>query len=106
MEELMMKINKKSVDNKTMDLAKDLVQLYSDFDWYDFADAYGTADGENWDQAISDTYDSLIHTKPSVSEELREMIEELEFDLEDEYDEDIASLRDDAVKLRERVEAL
>ena len=98
-----MKINKKSVNNKTMDLAKDLVQLYSDFDWYDFADAYGTTDGEDWDQAISDMYDSLIHTKPSVSEELREMIEELEYDIDDP---DIAVMYDDAVKLRERVESL
>ena len=98
-----MKINKKSTDNTTMDLAKDLVQLYSDFDWYDFADAYGNADGEDWDQAISDMYDSLVDMKSSILEELGDMIEELEYDRDDP---DIAVMYDDAVKLRERVEAL
>ena len=86
--------------NKVKKLAKDLVQLYYDFDYYDFVDAYGIDD---FDRAVSDMYDSLINTKSPVLKELGDIIIELE---PDKYDPNYADMYDTAIQLRERVEAL
>ena len=94
-------------EEKTMDLAEDIVYLYSDFDWYDFADTYGVVDGSDFSGAITDMYAMLVNDTSTIISDLDDIIEELEYDLESyEDDPDTESMLDRAIQLRKRVESL